>query len=183
MDVGLARETYLEALEPRSSRAARVAVGSRRGRRGRRAAPARPTATAADRPPPGWFGDAVHRVLRSRRAAAEASAAGILRAPWGRRHARALACLPRRTRPLGRRGVARVGHSCGHPRSRRRRPVGPSDCLTYRGGVHVHAGEFAAAAALVEQADAITEATGNAPLSYTSLVLAAWRGRRTGHSS
>ena len=48
--------------------------------------------------------------------------------------------------------------------------------LVYRAGVHVHAGEFAAASALVEEADAITEATGNAPLSYTSLVLAAWRG-------
>jgi DNA-binding CsgD family transcriptional regulator len=48
---------------------------------------------------------------------------------------------------------------------------------TYRAGVHVHAGEFAAAAALIEEADAITEATGNAPLAYTSLVLAAWRGR------
>jgi tetratricopeptide (TPR) repeat protein len=49
--------------------------------------------------------------------------------------------------------------------------------LTYRAGVHVHAGEFAAAAALVEEADAITEATANAPLWYTSSVLAAWRGR------
>ena len=48
---------------------------------------------------------------------------------------------------------------------------------TYRAGAHVHAGEFAAAAALIEEADAITEATGNAPLGYTSLVLAAWRGR------
>jgi DNA-binding CsgD family transcriptional regulator len=48
---------------------------------------------------------------------------------------------------------------------------------TYRAGVHVHAGEFAAAAVLIEEADAITEATGNAPLGYTSLVLAAWRGQ------
>jgi len=48
---------------------------------------------------------------------------------------------------------------------------------TYRAGVHVHAGEFAAAAALIEEADAITEATGSAPLGYTSLVLAAWRGK------
>ena len=48
---------------------------------------------------------------------------------------------------------------------------------TYRAGVHVHAGEFAAAAALIEEADAITEATGNAPLRYTLLVLAAWRGQ------
>ena len=48
---------------------------------------------------------------------------------------------------------------------------------TYRGGVHVHAGEFAEASALVEEADVITEVTGNAPLMYTSIVLAAWRGR------
>jgi DNA-binding CsgD family transcriptional regulator len=48
---------------------------------------------------------------------------------------------------------------------------------TYRAGVHVHAGEFASASALIEEADAITEATGNAPLGYTSLVLAAWRGQ------
>ena len=47
----------------------------------------------------------------------------------------------------------------------------------YRAGVLVHAGEFAAAAALVEEADAITEATSNAPLAHTSLVLAAWRGQ------
>jgi DNA-binding CsgD family transcriptional regulator len=48
---------------------------------------------------------------------------------------------------------------------------------TYRAGVHVHAGEFAAAAALIEEADGITEATGNAPLGYTSLVLGAWHGQ------
>ena len=48
--------------------------------------------------------------------------------------------------------------------------------LVYRAGVHVHAGQFAAASALIEEADAITETTGYAPLSYTSLVLVAWRG-------
>ena len=48
--------------------------------------------------------------------------------------------------------------------------------LSYRAGVHVHAGEFAEAAALIEEADAITEATGNAPMRYTSMMLAAWRG-------
>ena len=40
----------------------------------------------------------------------------------------------------------------------------------------VLAGEFAAAAAMIDEADAISQATGNAPLRYTSLVLAAWRG-------
>ena len=51
--------------------------------------------------------------------------------------------------------------------------------LIYRAGVHVHAGEFGAAAGLIEEADAITAATGNAPLRYTSLMLAAWRGEET----
>lgn len=48
--------------------------------------------------------------------------------------------------------------------------------LSYRAAVHVHAGEFAAASALIQEAEAITDATGNAPLRYTSLTLAAWRG-------
>ena len=51
--------------------------------------------------------------------------------------------------------------------------------LTYRAGVAVHAGEFAAAAAMIDEAEAISQATGNAPLQYTSLVLAAWRGDET----
>jgi DNA-binding CsgD family transcriptional regulator len=48
--------------------------------------------------------------------------------------------------------------------------------LGYRAVVHLHAGEFAAASSLAEEADAITEATGNAPARYSSLLLAAWRG-------
>ena len=48
--------------------------------------------------------------------------------------------------------------------------------LSYRATLHVHAGEFATASALIEESDSISEATGNAPLPYTSLVLAAWRG-------
>lgn len=51
--------------------------------------------------------------------------------------------------------------------------------LTYRAGVYVHAGEFAAASALIDEADAITQATGNAPLTYAAQVLAAWRGQQT----
>jgi DNA-binding CsgD family transcriptional regulator len=42
--------------------------------------------------------------------------------------------------------------------------------------LHLHAGEFAAASALTEEADAITEATGSAPAKYAALMLAAWRG-------
>jgi DNA-binding CsgD family transcriptional regulator len=48
--------------------------------------------------------------------------------------------------------------------------------LEIRAGVHLHAGEFAAASELVEEADAIAAATGSAPLRYASLLLAAWRG-------
>jgi DNA-binding CsgD family transcriptional regulator len=50
--------------------------------------------------------------------------------------------------------------------------------LTYRAAVHLHAGEFTATSALIEEADAITGATGNVPLMHTSLVLAAWRGEK-----
>ena len=48
--------------------------------------------------------------------------------------------------------------------------------LTYRAAVHLHAGEFAAVSALSEEVDGITEATGNAPVKYAPLLLAAWRG-------
>lgn len=48
--------------------------------------------------------------------------------------------------------------------------------LVYRAGVHVQAGEFAAASALIEEADAITAATGYAPVKYNWVLLAAWRG-------
>jgi DNA-binding CsgD family transcriptional regulator len=48
--------------------------------------------------------------------------------------------------------------------------------LTYRAVVHVHAGEFGAASGLIEEADAITRATGSTPVVYTSLLLAAYRG-------
>jgi DNA-binding CsgD family transcriptional regulator len=47
---------------------------------------------------------------------------------------------------------------------------------TYRASLHVHAGAFDSASSLIEEADAITQATGMAPLKYASLMLAAWRG-------
>jgi DNA-binding CsgD family transcriptional regulator len=49
--------------------------------------------------------------------------------------------------------------------------------LTYRAGVHLQAGEFAEASALIEEADAISVATGNPPLRYASLMFLAWRGQ------
>ena len=50
--------------------------------------------------------------------------------------------------------------------------------LTYRSIVDVHSGDFASAAALVADADAMMEITGHPPFAYTSLLLAAWRDRR-----
>ncbi|MFZ1880216.1 MAG: AAA family ATPase [Gaiellaceae bacterium] len=43
---------------------------------------------------------------------------------------------------------------------------------------HVHSGEFANAAALIDEVDAITQATGIAPLKYAASMLAASRGDR-----
>jgi DNA-binding CsgD family transcriptional regulator len=49
--------------------------------------------------------------------------------------------------------------------------------LIYRAGAHLLAGEFAMAATLVEEANSITAATDHyAPVTYHSLLLAAWRG-------
>ncbi|WP_435862919.1 helix-turn-helix transcriptional regulator [Streptomyces phaeochromogenes] len=47
--------------------------------------------------------------------------------------------------------------------------------LSHRAAVHLLAGEFATASALIDEADAITRATGNAPQGCTSLMLVAWR--------
>ena len=51
------------------------------------------------------------------------------------------------------------------------------NALTYRASLHVLAGEFTAASGLIEEAYAIAEAIGSAPLRYPSLLLAAWRGQ------
>ncbi|MBE2315687.1 AAA family ATPase [Solirubrobacter sp. CPCC 204708] len=48
--------------------------------------------------------------------------------------------------------------------------------LTYLAGVRLFAGEFGAAATLLQEADAITAATGNVGLVYGRLLLGAWRG-------
>jgi DNA-binding CsgD family transcriptional regulator len=46
----------------------------------------------------------------------------------------------------------------------------------FRAAFQVFAGSFATAAALIDEVDAITQATGLPPLQYGALVLAAWRG-------
>jgi DNA-binding CsgD family transcriptional regulator len=50
--------------------------------------------------------------------------------------------------------------------------------LTYRSGTHLHAGELAATSALIEEARALNRSIGGAPLMYTQVLLAAWRGDR-----
>jgi DNA-binding CsgD family transcriptional regulator len=49
--------------------------------------------------------------------------------------------------------------------------------LACRAGVHVTAGEFTAAAALIDESNSISASTGYAPLAYASGRLLAWRGR------
>jgi DNA-binding CsgD family transcriptional regulator len=49
--------------------------------------------------------------------------------------------------------------------------------LNQRAGLHLSEGDFATAASLIEEAVAITEATGSGLPLYTSLALAAYRGR------
>ena len=48
--------------------------------------------------------------------------------------------------------------------------------LVYRSGLHVFAGELAAASALIQEAETIAVATGTTPLMYARLLLGAWRG-------
>jgi DNA-binding CsgD family transcriptional regulator len=52
--------------------------------------------------------------------------------------------------------------------------------LNYLAAHHVFAGEFDEAATLIEEADGITAATGNARMADFSLLLAAWRGQESG---
>ena len=48
--------------------------------------------------------------------------------------------------------------------------------LIYAGGVHIHRGDSASAALMIDEADTIAAATGHAPHTYAALVMAAWRG-------
>jgi DNA-binding CsgD family transcriptional regulator len=47
---------------------------------------------------------------------------------------------------------------------------------SYRAGVHVHAGQFRAAWALLEESSAVTHATGATPLVQAKPIVAAWQG-------
>ena len=51
--------------------------------------------------------------------------------------------------------------------------------LVYRSGMHLHAGEFDDAAALIEEASTLNQSIGGAPLLYSLLLLTAWQGDRS----
>ena len=48
--------------------------------------------------------------------------------------------------------------------------------LNFVAGTHILAGEFSTAALMIEEDHLVAEATGNAPITYTEMLLAAWRG-------
>ena len=141
--------------------------GPRRARRhgGRRV----PTDLLARRP-----GHALHRRLRGRRAAAEAGAAA--RSATRRRTAQDvragcwLACSVAR-RPVRRRDLARARHPPrrSSPATRARSRVLPLGAHLPARYVRCSPASWTRRSALVDEADAITEATGNAPLAYAAL--------------
>lgn len=185
LDNGLARETYLEAL------GAAIFAGRLGGRGGaleaaeaaramvQRPQPSRPTDFLLDgvatRFTDGYVAGVapLKRALLEFRRQAGRSEDDIMRWLW-------MAC------PVAPEPVApelwddETWHELATRAARLAREAGAlavlPTALVYRAAVHVHAGEFAAASALIEEADAISEAIGNAPLRYTSLLLVAWRG-------
>jgi DNA-binding CsgD family transcriptional regulator/tetratricopeptide (TPR) repeat protein len=48
--------------------------------------------------------------------------------------------------------------------------------LAYRASLLIHAGDLGAAARLIDEASALAQSSGSAPLRYASLMLAAWQG-------
>jgi DNA-binding CsgD family transcriptional regulator len=184
LDAGLARETYLEALgaeifvgrlgdqgEVRAAKAARAAPPGPE--------PPRPTDLLLDgvvtRFADGYLAgvEPLRRALLSFRAQGGAGKDGIMRWLW-------TACPVAMAPDLW---DDEAWHELATAAVQLARDAGVLATLPIalisRSAVHVHAGEFAAAAALIQEADSITEATGNAPLRYTSLMLAAWRGEET----
>jgi hypothetical protein len=79
-------------------------------------------------------------------------------------------------RPAGRRRLARARQPWGPARSGHWRPDLLPVALTYHAGLLVFAGEFAAATALLDEANAIAAATSNAQSVCVCPLLAAMRG-------
>ena len=185
LDVELARETYLYAL------GAAISAGSLGGRAGvrevataARAAPAGPSPPrpidlvldgVATRFTDGYEAGApiLRRALQTFRHEPLRSGDDVVRWCW-------LTCLVVQETVLHELWDDELWHELATRAVQLARDAGALGvlpvALVYRAGMHVHAGEFAAASALLEEADSITAATGYAPLRYPSLVLVAWRG-------
>jgi DNA-binding CsgD family transcriptional regulator len=182
LDSGLARETYLEAL------GAAISAGRLgRGLTVRKAAEAARTATPAPQPPRPL--DLLLDGIATR--LTEGYVVGVpplrraldaLRRHGGRREAGVMSWLPLATIAPELWDDATwhelTARALGLARELGALAVLPV-ALTYRAAVHVHEGEFGVAAGLLEEANAITAATGNAPLGYISMMLAAWRGEES----
>jgi hypothetical protein len=184
LDGGQARDTYLEAIGAAVFAGRLAALGVRETAGAARAAPApseppRPTDALLDgvvaRFTDGYVAsvEPLRRALVAFRAEADRSDEGLPRWLW-------TAC-PVAPEPL----AAELWdddawHELATSAVRLARDAGALTtlpvALSYRAGLHIHAGEFTAASSLLAEADAITTATGNAPLRYISLLLAAWRG-------
>ena len=100
---------------------------------------------------------------------------------FGRReHHLVLACLPTRNGPVEDGGLRKHRENKGLgviARERGELTVLPF-ALNYSAAHHLFAGGFDLAERLIDEADRITNATGNVPIADFSVLLAAWRGDR-----
>ncbi|WP_037501148.1 ATP-binding protein [Solirubrobacter soli] len=173
-DPGLARETFLESIAA-TLYAGRLAVGPgvRELAEAARSAPAAPSPpTAAD-----LLLDALVTRFTQGYAASVAPVSAALRACVEQGSIQWLSLGCRLAQDLWDDGLWEALATRGVRAAREtgtlsRLPV----AATHRAAVHVFAGEFSAAASLVEESDAITEVTEGAPVKYGAMLLAAWRG-------
>jgi DNA-binding CsgD family transcriptional regulator len=173
LDAGLARETYLEALEAVTFAGLRAGDGVLRA-----AARAVPPAPGSPRSI-----DLLLDGLATRFTEGYAAAVPLLRQALqavSREDTLRWIVLAARTAPDL--WDDEVWHELGTRAVRLAREAGALSLLpiadTIVATVHMHAGDFVSAAALLEEAEAITQAIGSPPLGYTWLLLAAFRGHQ-----
>ncbi len=178
LDSGLARETYLEALA--AAIFAGPLIGGLTVREAAEAARTAPSAPQPPRPMDLLLDGVVTRLAEGYVAGVPSlrRALDVLRRGGRRSEADFMGWLPLAIAPDLWDDAAwheLTARAVGLAREAGALAVLPV-ALTYRAAVHVHAGEFGAAAGLLAEADAISAATGNAAFGYTKLVLAAWQG-------
>ena len=177
LDAAIARETYLEAIAS-AMFAGRLGTGpdEREVAEAARASTRAPAPGAADvlldAPR-----DAVHRGVRGVGRAALAGAARVRRARRRREDRRWLWLACRLAQDLW---DDELWHVLATRGVRVARDTGAlnllPNALNYLAALNVHSGDFATAAALIDEVDAITQATGLPPLKYAACMLAAARG-------